>query len=61
MFIIKLIILFLVFYLAARVFTFLFRRPTGETAIQGRPKVPPLDLSKEDIEDVDFKETEGDH
>lgn len=57
MFLIKLIILFLVFYFAGKIFAFLFQRPVGETLIRGKPKAPPLDLSKEDIEDVEFKET----
>lgn len=59
MFLIKLIILFLVFYIAAKVFALLFQPKPGETPIKGKPQSPTLDLTKEDVEDVDYKETQN--
>ncbi|MBN2355136.1 hypothetical protein JXO59_03435 [candidate division KSB1 bacterium] len=57
MFLIKLIILIIVFYIAAKVFALLFQQRSSETRIKGKPHSPSLDLTKEDVEDVDYEET----
>ncbi|HNY90421.1 MAG TPA: hypothetical protein PKY55_17210 [bacterium] len=54
----RLLILALLFYLATRVFSRLFssRIDHQETQVHGPSQPNALDLSDEDVEDVDYKE-----
>jgi hypothetical protein len=55
----RVILLSLLFYMVSKMFQLLFgsapQKP--ERKVQGRPQSPSLDLSKTDVEDIDFKET----
>ena len=53
----RLIILTILFYLMAKLIKNLLKSPTQKSEIKGTPTdKKPLDLSKADIEDVDFEE-----
>lgn len=58
---IRLIIFFLLIYLAVQLFKNLLKAPTQKSEIKGSPKnKKPLDLSNADIEDADFEEINED-
>ncbi|MBN1558983.1 hypothetical protein JW998_01945 [candidate division KSB1 bacterium] len=52
----RLLFLGMALYLAARVIGGLIRSPRHTVDIKGESKKESLDLSKEDVEDVDYKE-----
>lgn len=55
---IRLIILGLALYLAARIVQGLFKSSKGQVEVHGDSKKKrSIDLSQEDVEDVDFKES----
>ena len=47
----------LAFYLAARIVGGLFKPTDSGTTVKGKRKNAPLELSDDDVIDVDFKET----
>jgi len=58
---IRLIILFVLIYLAVKLFKNLLKSPSQKAEIKGTPrKRKPLDLSDADIEDADFEEIDED-
>jgi hypothetical protein len=58
---IRLIIFFILIYLAVKLLKNLLKAPTQKLEIKGSPKNrKPLDLSNADIEDADFEEINED-
>ncbi len=55
---IKIIVLVILFYVVSKVIGLLFSGTTGkqENQVRGTSQTTPLDLSQEDVEDVDYKE-----
>ena len=58
---IRLLLLGFALYLAARVFGGLVKSPKRRVDIKGEAKKESLDLSKEDIQDVEYKEIKSPH
>ncbi len=54
----RIILLGLLFYWAIKVVSSLLGSNKPRTEVRGESRNKPLDLSDEDIEDVDYKETE---
>lgn len=54
---IRLLILMFLLYLASKMFGKIFQPRLRQTEIRGQSQSPPLDLSKKDVEDVDYKES----
>ncbi len=54
----RLLFLGLAFYFAARIVGGLFKSSDSSVEVRGKSKNEPLDLSDDDVIDVDFKETE---
>ncbi len=54
---IRLLLLGLAIYIAAKVIGGLFKPSKPPVEVHGTSKKQPLDLNREDIQDVDFKET----
>ncbi|MBN1464407.1 hypothetical protein JXA02_01505 [candidate division KSB1 bacterium] len=52
----RLLFLGLALYISARVVGSLMRSPKSTVDVKGHSKKESLDLSKEDVEDVDYKE-----
>ena len=53
----RLLILGLIFFLSAKLLGALLTTPKSDSEVRGRANKKPMDLSKEDVEDVDFKES----
>ncbi|GEM_PF-1453565 len=62
MLLIRFILLALLFYLVSKIFVSLFSARTTEpqNTIHGNPHNQPLDLSEQDVEDVDFRDVSRD-
>lgn len=59
----RLIILAILFYLVAKIVDAVigfFRQTKPKSEVRGKSRSKPLDLTKEDIEDVNYKETPED-
>ena len=54
---IRLLLLGLALYIAARIIGGLLKPAKPPVEVHGKSKKQPLDINSEDIEDVDFKET----
>ena len=53
---IRLLLLGLAIYIAARVLGGLIKPSKPPVEVRGKSKKQPLDINREDVEDVDFKE-----
>ncbi|MBN1542365.1 hypothetical protein JW992_09490 [candidate division KSB1 bacterium] len=53
---IRLAVLALFFYLATKILAILFKPQKPPRKVDGQPQSKPLDVSDNEIEDVDFKE-----
>lgn len=56
----RLLLLGIAIYLGSRIVGGLFKPPRPTSAVKGKSKNKPLDLSDDEVIDVDFKETKED-